>query len=287
MGKRKSLSYQIRAELSKACCYGRSKHEDKKAANDFHPHGIYSVKTYENYAAQCVRFGDWCKAVHGCRTLDQCKEHINEYLDHYGAGKSPSSIHTAKYAIQKLYDISDHGFKVEYTHAKRERAGITKNRSPIESVKDFSEARHADLLAFGKACGLRRHELLNLRFRDIAPDGSAVTVLTGKGGKRRTVPVLEQDRAVILQKLAAAPDPDAHVFQKKDIPSRMPEHRCRREYAQKLYKAYARDPAYLPPADRYICRKDKRGVTYDRKAMLIASQALGHGRLDVIANNYL
>lgn len=137
------------------------------------------------------------------------------------------------------------------------------------------------------ACGLRRHELRNLRYQDIAPDGSSVKVMTGKGGKYREAPVLEADRAVILQKLSSAPDPDAYIFQKKDIPSRLPEHRCRRMYAQKLYKAYARDPDQLPAADRYVCRKDKRGVVYDRKAMMIVSKALGHSRLDVVANNYL
>ena len=144
-------------------------------------------------------------------------------------------------------------------------------------------------MAFASACGLRRSELLNLRYGDIAPDGSAVHVRTGKGGKARTAPVLPENRPAIMGRLSRfpAPDPAALVWPPEEIPARSPVHRCRRSYAQQLYKAMARDPGSLPPKERYACRKDKRGVIYDRAAMLQVSQALGHGRLDVIAISYL
>ena len=37
----------------------------------------------------------------------------------------------------------------------------------------------------------------------------------------------------------------------------------------------------------YVCRKDEAGKKLDKAAMHIASKALGHNRLDVIANSYL
>ena len=289
MGKRKSLAYQVKTTLSGICCYGRSKHQDKRAGNNYHPHGIYSVKTYETYTRQCLQFTAWCKDRHSCRTLQECQPYIIEYLQEYAEGKSPSSIHTAKYALQKLYDALQHGYKIEFTHDRRERSRITKNRGGIESVQDFNEKKHLDLLTFAASCGLRRHELLNLRYQDVAPDGAAVTVQSGKGGKTRTAQVLPENRSAILARLSRLPEPDpaAHIWTPAEIPSRTPIHRCRRIYAQTLYKALARDPKDIPPEDRYICRKDKRGVIYDRRAMLQTSQALGHNRLDVIAISYL
>ncbi|MBQ0028247.1 MAG: hypothetical protein KBS96_06555 [Lachnospiraceae bacterium] len=49
----------------------------------------------------------------------------------------------------------------------------------------------------------------------------------------------------------------------------------------------ARDISTLDSKEKYICRKDKAGVVYDRQAMLYASRQLGHNRIDVIANSYL
>lgn len=39
--------------------------------------------------------------------------------------------------------------------------------------------------------------------------------------------------------------------------------------------------------DAYVCRGDLQGIVYDRKAMEIASKALGHNRISVIAGHYL
>jgi hypothetical protein len=44
---------------------------------------------------------------------------------------------------------------------------------------------------------------------------------------------------------------------------------------------------FLFEKELYRCRKDKYGIVYDRKAMLIVSKALGHERIDVIAQSYL
>ena len=38
---------------------------------------------------------------------------------------------------------------------------------------------------------------------------------------------------------------------------------------------------------RYYCRNDLKGVVYDKQAMRIASRALGHNRICVIAGHYL
>ena len=37
----------------------------------------------------------------------------------------------------------------------------------------------------------------------------------------------------------------------------------------------------------YTCRKDESGRKLDKAAMLVCSKALGHNRLEVVANNYI
>lgn len=39
--------------------------------------------------------------------------------------------------------------------------------------------------------------------------------------------------------------------------------------------------------EKYFCKKDRRGVVYDRRAMPQVSRQLGHNRISVIAEHYL
>lgn len=71
------------------------------------------------------------------------------------------------------------------------------------------------------------------------------------------------------------------------IHSAFDEHYYRSLYACRCYKSKARDVEGLETKEKYICRKDKAGVVYDRKAMLYASKQLGHNRIDVVSTNYL
>lgn len=61
----------------------------------------------------------------------------------------------------------------------------------------------------------------------------------------------------------------------------------RADYASAWYKRLARPAAFIPPADRYVCRRDRAGVVYDKAAMLQVSRMLGHNRISVIAGHYL
>ena len=50
---------------------------------------------------------------------------------------------------------------------------------------------------------------------------------------------------------------------------------------------YARPKDEISPAERYVCRRDCAGIVLDKRAMRIASEALGHSRINVIAGHYL
>ena len=90
---------------------------------------------------------------------------------------------------------------------------------------------------------------------------------------------------------------DAKVWQ--HVNSNADIHSYRSDYAVTIYKQYAR-PIEEIPFDRvnkgtgkkfqsevYVCRKDESGKRLDKKAMLICSKALGHNRIEVVANNYI
>ena len=66
----------------------------------------------------------------------------------------------------------------------------------------------------------------------------------------------------------------------------MDEHGYRREYCNRVYQAAKRPVKALKDSDRYYCRGDMNGTVYDRRALLIASEALGHSRISVIPVNY-
>ena len=286
MSKNKSMAYQVKQQLGNITCFGRSKHADKKPGNRFHPNGIYSVGTYNNYVNKCTAFCNWCKVTHGCRTVDACKSYITEYLDQYSPGKSAWSINTVKYAIQKLYDAREHGFKVDYVTPRRRRVDITKNRGEISDVKNFNEKKYTRELNFGCATGARRSAMLKLEYRDIYEKDGEVYVHfeKDKGGKTRDVKIMPRYREFIRTFIGQGAEHEK-VFSR--LPVRFPEHRCRRHFAQEYYSKLARDIKGIPESDRYICRFDKYGRVYDRKAMLAVSEALGHGRVDVMALHYL
>ncbi len=76
-------------------------------------------------------------------------------------------------------------------------------------------------------------------------------------------------------------------------------HGYRAKYATYLYKMLAR-PIESIPKDRinkgtgrrsqsevYVCRKDEYGKRLDKRACLAVTAALGHDRIEIMANNYL
>ena len=49
-----------------------------------------------------------------------------------------------------------------------------------------------------------------------------------------------------------------------NVPSKMDVHGYRAVYATEVYAMYARDE--IPKEDKYICRKDQKGIILDKKS---------------------
>jgi len=71
------------------------------------------------------------------------------------------------------------------------------------------------------------------------------------------------------------------------VPTRADIHSYRADYCKTIRNLHARPIDEIPKKERYYCRGDRKGVVYDRRAMAVASRALGHNRIGVIAGHYL
>lgn len=123
-----------------------------------------------------------------------------------------------------------------------------------------------------------------------------IHVRNGKGGRERVSPIIGKNAAQIVERIRSTPSGEKvwqHIHQSADI------HGYRAEYATDIYRAHARPIEEIPydrvnkgtgrkfQSDVYTCRKDESGKKLDKKAMLICSKALGHNRIEVVANNYI
>lgn len=266
---------------------GRSKHADKIIG--ITANKIYSETTLSSYKKHACYFVKYAQAAYksdhngrGCKTLDQARPYANAWLlsrMHLSA----STLHLERSALAKLYGDTATDY---VTLPPRKRSDIIRSRKATKTDAHFSEQAHQDIVNFAKSTGLRRSELAKIRgsalcYRNHKP---YLHITEGtKGGRERYAPIIGNNVSQIVAecRLAGAKRVWGHV------PSDMDVHSYRAQYASDLYVQHARSLASLSRNEKYFCRGDRRGYVYDRKAMIIASRALGHNRLDVIAGHYL
>lgn len=305
--KRLTLLKQIQNNLNAKLAIGESKKADKikylrdengelirdtfgqkiVVQEDFTHDKIYSWSTYKAYLARCNQFAQWCRKEFNCKTLKQCEAHRNEYIQKLiDENKSAYTIKLNVCALSKLYNLSSKDF---IETPARQRQNITRSRGIAVRDKDFSVKNNAELINFCRCCGLRRAELKQLRGTDlIEKDGRYfLHVHTNtKGGKERISPVVgtdEEVKAVVDRMKSVGKN---KVWEK--VNGHADIHGYRSDYCTRVYNLYARDEKTITDkSEIYCCKNDLAGVHYDKKAMLIASQALGHNRINVIASNYL
>lgn len=285
--KNKSMKWQVQAAMLSKLCIGQSRHKAKeeiKKEGKSTPDGIYSWSTYNTYKKHCIAFAEWCKKTYGCKSIEGAKKHIQDYLDYrIDKGLSAWTIKMEASAIAKMYGSSTSDLKLITPDRKRE--DIKRSRKDCKHDKHISKEKHKDIIDFCKGCGLRRHELAQLKTENIIieEDNVYIEVLQGKGGRRRIVEVLAEYREHI--KSYHNDNIGEYVF--KTIPQNLDIHSYRASYACELYKSLERPLDSLIREQKYYCKGDMKGNVYDKKAMMTVSRMLGHNRINVIASNYL
>ena len=295
MSKHGSMAYQVTKILQDKFAPGESKHKAKESGedNDF----IFGFNSIRTYIREATNFCNWCKEVFGVRTVAACKPYVKRYIQNVrkknGERYSASSLATKASAIAKLYGVQ----KVKTPERKLE--DITRSRKPREMDKHYRPENHSDLERFCEATGTRRCEVSRIMGTqyEIRDRHLYVKIIgnQAKGGRPREIPVIKDARFVLDLMRKAGKE---KVFQK--IPDACDVHAHRASYAATLYKLVARplevcekDPFFdkkrgvLCPDSVYRCRGSRRGIWYDKKALLIISRALGHNRIDVVACHYL
>lgn len=300
MSKHFTLVKQIQDTLQNKLCIGESKHLAK--ADHTAQNGIYAYSTFRTYMKHANYFAQYCKEKHGCKTLEQCRPYIDEWL----SSRSRLSPYTQKLeaaSLAKLYGCSTKNFVQTDT---RNRDNITRSRG--EKVRDshFSEANHRDLVDFCRSTGLRRGELECLRGDSLTyKDGKAYIHITSgaKGGRERFAPIIG-DVAKVESMMKAAGS--GKVFEK--VPNGADIHGYRSDYATAIYKQHARSyeaccktrfwnrehfngkgqsKGGFDNDSVYRMRGSHKGEWLDKEAMRIASEALGHNRISVVGEHYI
>lgn len=276
-----SLIHQVKVQMDSKLAIGQSKHQDK--LKNLTKDKIYSWETYRSYLKHNIYFANWAKEKYNCKKLEDCKKYVNDWLKHRESmGLSNYTLKLESSALKKIYEIEDNEI---YKTKPRIRAEITRSRGSKVRDKNFSEINHETLVKFCKATGLRRGELKELKGSDLnIINGEAFICVSrgSKGGRARTLPLYFENGFITALMSSKG---DNKIFD--TIPNGADIHGYRADYCTKVYNKFARDIKDLEKKDKYFCRKDLKGVCYDKKAMLIASQALGHNRISVIAGHYI
>ena len=287
---RKTLIRQVQEALESKLAIGQSRHKAKQAGTD--KEHIYSWNTFRTYQKHACYFVKWCKENHGCKTLAECRPHADEWLQSR-FHLSPYTITMERSSLAKLYGEPGENF-VEVP--KRHRSDIKRSRGTAKRDKHFSTERNADIISFCRSTGLRRAELAlvtgDCYFEQNGKSYLRVTRGT-KGGRPRTVPVI--GNVDLVRDLCGAAG-TGKVF--PHVPGMMDIHAYRAKYATALYEIVARSVSDIPydkvaangrryQSGVYICRRDRKGERFDKLAMKVVSQALGHNRISVIAEHYL
>lgn len=308
------LSNSLFGHLAKKTHFGESRGHAKEAAikahraecerlgkpfnlTDVRVEGIYSHSTFENYMKAGSRFIGWIDDKgYNVKAIDLAvKRYGVEYLKSLeDRGLAPSTIEQAKAFMGKI-----RGKEIDFKVTKSQEP--TKGRTLSERACSFKEENHPDLALIARATGGRRADLERLEIENFKERNGivyAVEFKGSKGGRDRLSPILptyqKEVTAFVTEKKRLG---EHKAFEK--VNSKANIHAYRRLYAQEVYKYGVDHKSWLKeqikalqgqkhslPKDykeEYKCRD---GRTFDREALFVASQGLGHSRLDVITNNY-
>ena len=277
-----------------------------------------SAKMYKDHA---VKFGEWCKAEHQCKTPEDCLPYLQDYADWLIAcGKSPNTIHTYLAGVCRWFDIPLDSI----SKPKRVVADNTRSRGAkaVDSRSDAQREASPRLYDFAKLVGIRRDEYKHLCGDDLVVDESGylcVRVKQGKGGKYQEQRIAPEDVDFIRSYFDGSTN---NVFSKVEMKNKIDLHHLRALRAQRAYHDYLarleNDPDYRAQLTEEVRRRwgrlcgkrwdpkrvegnySIRGnnrqlalahglpIKYDRLAVMAVSVFhLSHWRCDVTVANYL
>ena len=197
------------------------------------------TQTEKQYRNHAIKFANWCKEQYGCRMLDECSTHVQDYADFLVAqGKSPSTIHTYLAGICRICGVP----LADIQKPIRVIAENTRSRGmkAVDERKDAGREASPRLHDFAAIVGIRRNEYLHLTPDDLVLDDfghPCVLVRKGKGGKQQLQRILPEE----LESVKAVfdhPADERHLFSKAELTNKIDLHHLRALRAQRMYRYY-------------------------------------------------
>lgn len=196
-------------------------------------------KTENQYKKHALKFAEYCKSTYRCKTLEECKEHIQDYSNYLTAsGKTPSTTHTYLAGICRVLDVP----LEDINKPTRVVAENTRSRGikAVEERKDAGREASPRLYDFAQIAGIRRNEYLHLRPDDLIKDdfgNPCILVRKGKGGKRQLQRILP-DELELVKAVFDHPAVGNHLFSKEEMDNKIDLHHLRALRAQRMYQYY-------------------------------------------------
>ena len=197
------------------------------------------TQTEKQYRNHAIKFANWCKEQYGCRTLDECSTHVQDYADFLVAqGRTPSTIHTYLAGICRICGVP----LADIQKPIRVVAENTRSRGmkAVDSRTDSSREASPRLYDFARIVGIRRAEYLHLTPEDLVEDdfgNPCILVRKGKGGKRQLQRILPEELPAI-KVVFDAPADEQHLFSRDELKNKIDLHHLRAQRAQKMYRYY-------------------------------------------------
>ena len=189
---------------------------------------------------------------------------------------SPSTYSKDMAALNKIFNKEV--TKSDCDDANRSYKTIENNRKLQQPNEKINFDNYKSEISMIQATGIRRSSLETITKDSFKYDTNGTPThicVTEKGGRYREAEIRESYREEIREIVEKAGN--ERVFE--HIPNRLPTHRFRQEYAEKLYEEK------LEKIENTEDREQYRG--YDREILREVSENLGHNREDVIVYHYL
>ncbi len=226
--------------------------------------------TRKQYIRNAKYFIQYCRSEHNCRTLDECRQYIDEYINSLiNKGLSASTIHTYAAAISSTLKIPLNSIQ----KPRRVIAEFTRGREEIKyphSSQDVENPTFKRLCSFAEKCGIRRAEYAKLKKSSWTIDPStgkhAIFVERGKHAKQQYQLIRDEDVPWFEKFFAEVPD-DGYVFSKTEMNNHINLHKFRADNAKRWYAELEQklkdDPSYAEVMiqhikARYACSRDPR-----------------------------
>ena len=196
-------------------------------------------KTENQYKKHALKFAEYCKSTYRCKTLEECKEHIQDYSNYLiASGKTASTTHTYLAGICRVLDVPLENInKPIRVVAENTRSRGTK---AVDIRKDAGREASPRLYDFAGIVGIRRNEYLHLAPDDLVVDdfgNPCVLVRKGKGGKQQLQRILPEELPAI-QEVFQHPADEQHLFSKAELSNKIDLHHLRALRAQRMYQYY-------------------------------------------------